>query len=932
MSAIRIVGVKGWAPVLAILILLPSATYMAGLRMSPGGGGESAPSTDNGDEPKVLYTCGMHPQILERKPGICPICQMKLTPMKLDGGEDDGASTGPQERKVLYWRAPMDPNYISEKPGKSPMGMDLVPVYADARETLSGPVIRIDPVTIQNMGIRTERVRRGPLVKIVRTLGRVDYDEPLVVFVDTKFGGWIEELYVDKTGQQVKRGQPLFAVYSPELYSAQQEFLSALRRLPKFEDSTSSTAYSDALANVEAGRRKLRFLDVSDDQIDRLAKSGKVEKNMTIHSPADGIVTEKMALRGMRVKPGMRLYTIADLTRVWVYLDIYEYQLPWIRVGQDATMTLPYVPGRIFRGKVVYIYPYLEKETRVIKARLEFDNPNLELKPEMYANVMLESRLRDDAILIPREAYIDSGTRKVVFVDRGDGKFDPRDIQVGVEGEGGRVEVLLGLEEGDVVVTSGQFMLDSESKLKEAVAKMLQAKRAPVKKAGASMAKAAGMDHAARAGQTEAQQAMTGPAIPSDAAYACPMDKHPDESDRVKQGAFFSGEPGECPWCGMKLKPIDQLQWVQAMKAAEGADVGYTCPKHDHVFSDRPGDCPRCGKKLEAFKVMYTCRDPVHAGEISTFSGDCPRCLDPLVAFRGPWLGEEMAQMNEPADAAPAESARYHCEAHPRVHSDEPGPCTICAQALVEAASVVAGDEPRKIPAGAKFVCPMEECWQFSETEDRCPTCGMKLKPIEDVPWAAELARSEVASSKFICPMHVNEGEQDQPGTCRLCAMQLVPVESIVGLGAGPEQIRRQIDFITEHYLALQTLLAADKTTDVARNALGLVGASEALVKLIGDGEEHERGALLAAARKLHVATLKIAGTDIASDRALFGEVSTAVRSMLNDVRPDQKRWPKLYIFHCPMSQADWIQTSEKKANPYYGFKMLDCGKLVETK
>jgi len=519
----------------------------------PVGEGGGAAGTTSGDN-EQWYTCGMHPNVLQRGPGECPICHMKLTPRKKQDEGGQATAGGTKERKVLYWRAPMDPNYISEKPGKSPMGMDLVPVYADEDESPSAHTIRIDPVTIQNMGVRTAVLKRGPLVKVIRTVGRIDYNEQAVTFISTKFNGWIERLSVDQTGQQVDKGQELFDVYSPELYAAQEEYLAAIRNLPLLERSTFAPATEEAARLVEAAVTKLKYMDVSDEQIAKIQETKRVEKTLTIHSPAAGIVTEKMALDGMYVMPGMRLYTIADLSRVWAYVDIYEYQLPWVYVGQSARMTLPYVPGREFVGKVVYVYPYLEQQTRVIKVRLEFENPALELKPGMYANVKLESELSRDALLIPRAAYIDSGERKVAFLDRGEGKFDPRDIQTGVEAEDGMVEVLHGLDEGEVVVTSGQFLLDAESKLKEAVAKMMEAEQAKTTKRAPAPAKAhASHDAAAPAPKT----------MPKDAAFACPMEEHPDESDPVARGPYFSAQPGECPHCGMKLKPLDQLKWTK---------------------------------------------------------------------------------------------------------------------------------------------------------------------------------------------------------------------------------------------------------------------------------------------------------------------------------------------------------------------------------
>lgn len=419
---------------------------------------------------QTLYTCGMHPQVLLPEPGECPICHMPLTPLRADEAGGAPAPPGAQERRILYWRAPMDPTYISDRPGKSPMGMDLVPVYAD--EVATGPAIRIDPVLRQNMGIRVEPVRRGPLVRTIRTIGRVDYDERRVTYVDMKYEGWIERLFVNQTGVQVERGEPLLEIYSPRLYQAQEELLAALRGLDRLEGTPLPEARREAERLVEDAIKQLRYMDVTEAQIEEIRRTRRSTKTVTYHSPATGIVTDKHVQEGMYVQPGMRLYTIADLSHVWVYVDIYEYQLPWVRIGQKATMTLPYIPGHEFTGQVTYIYPYLTRQTRTIPVRLEFPNPQLELKPQMYATVVLHAELGRDALLIPREAYIDSGRRQVAFVEREPGKFEPRDIRVGVETEEGWVEVIYGLEEGEPVVVSGQFLLDAESKLREALRKM----------------------------------------------------------------------------------------------------------------------------------------------------------------------------------------------------------------------------------------------------------------------------------------------------------------------------------------------------------------------------------------------------------------------------------------------------------------------------
>jgi Cu(I)/Ag(I) efflux system membrane fusion protein/cobalt-zinc-cadmium efflux system membrane fusion protein len=883
-------------------------------------GGAEASSTD----PEQWYTCGMHPNVLQKWPGDCPICHMKLTPLKKDEG-DAGKTDGPSERKILYWRAPMDPNYISEKPGKSPMGMDLVPVYADEGESTSAHTIRIDPVTVQNMGIRTAALGRGPLFRTIRTVGRVDYDEQTVTFVNTRFEGWIENLSVGETGVHVRKGDPLFEVYSPVLYSAQEEYLIAMNGVELLADALPESQ-RDARGNLQAAHTQLRDrFGLNESQVDALRRDRRVARTVTMPSPATGIVTEKMALEGMYVMPGMRLYTIADLSRVWVYVDVYEYQLPWVRIGQRATMTLPYTPGEAFVGKVVYIYPYLDPQTRVVKVRLEFDNPDLQLKPGMYANIRLESELQGDALLIPREAYIDSGTRKVAFVDAGQGRFAPRDIQVGVEAEDGMVEVLYGLDAGEVVVTSGQFMLDAESKLKEAVAKMMKAERATTTQREPAKDVPAGEDGPIATA--------SGSGIPTGAAYACAMDKHPDEADPDKQGPYFSAEPGTCPRCGMILDPLDSLAWVRVLRAAQSGEVGYTCPDHPHVFAKGEGECPRCGKKLKAFKAMYTCPNPGHAGVVRTASGPCPECGRPLAAFRGVWLAEDMADANVPEITELAEGAMYRCRLHPLVHSDRPGDCTICAVPLDGTDRVALGGKATTIPPDATHTCPMEACNHFSSQPGQCPVCGMALKPIGQVEWAKQRLADETKTGEapFVCPMHPHVVAA-APGGCSVCGMQLVHRSRFAPPHDAPSRIAAQVNYIVEHYLEIQQLLASDRVTDLPRQALGLAQASQELLRE-RDGPGVDLPAEVAqAARRLHDAALDTTGERIERDRVTFVELSAAVRTLITHARPDRQRWPELYIYHCPMSKGDWIQAGREKANPYYGFKMLNCGELQETK
>lgn len=355
------------------------------------------------------WTCGMHPWVILPEPGLCPICHMELTPL--------------------------DPAKLAGE-------------------------IAIDPVVVQNIGVRVAPVTTGPLQKEIRTVGTVAYDEAAVRDVNTKISGWIEELKVEETGAVVEQGQPLFELYSPELYQAQEEYLLALQGRSRLTQGL-----------LEDARTKLEFFDIGPKQIQELEQRGAAEKTLTITSPHTGVVIEKNAREGMKIEPGTRVYRIADLSTVWVIATIYEYQLPFIEVGQPAVMTLPYL-SKTFEGEVAYIYPFLQEESRQVKVRLEFPNPEGRLKPGMFATVQLESTLDPQAVLAPREAILATGTRKVAFVSLGDGKFEPRNVETGVETREGMVEIRDGLKPGEKIVTSGQFLLDSESKMRAALAKM----------------------------------------------------------------------------------------------------------------------------------------------------------------------------------------------------------------------------------------------------------------------------------------------------------------------------------------------------------------------------------------------------------------------------------------------------------------------------
>ena len=389
-------------------------------------------------------------------------------------GTREMSSSDTEKGKILYWRAPMNPTEIYDKPGKSAMGMDLVPVYED--EMIGQEAVKIDPVIQQNMGIRLAKVTKGPLIHTIRTYGHITPDETLTAQVNLKTSGWIEKLFVDFTGKYVKKGEPLFEIYSPDLVAAQEEYLVAFRSLGR-------AGGPGGRSMLESSQRRLRYFDVPESEIQALEKSGKVNKTVMIRSPLSGFVIQRNAEEGAYIKAGTMVFRIADLSRVWVDAHIYEYEFSWIVEGQQAEMTLPYLPGRTFRGTVAYVYPYLQPKTRDLIIRLVFQNPEMELKPEMYADVSIKTVLKGEGLMVPSEAVIRTGVRNVVFVSSGHGKFVPRDLVLGPLLDNDRVQVLAGVTAGESVVTSGQFLLDSESNLKEAVRKMMDAKtKAALKK------------------------------------------------------------------------------------------------------------------------------------------------------------------------------------------------------------------------------------------------------------------------------------------------------------------------------------------------------------------------------------------------------------------------------------------------------------------
>ncbi|CUS94387.1 efflux RND transporter periplasmic adaptor subunit [Candidatus Kryptonium thompsonii] len=373
------------------------------------------------------------------------------------------------ERKILYYKDPMHPWITSDKPGKAPdCGMDLVPVYEGEEESEPG-IIRIDLAIVQNIGVKIEPVKRMRLTKTIRTVGRVDYNETKITVLTTKISGWIEKLYVDYTGKFVRKGEPLFEVYSPELVTAQEEYLRAISYRESVSGSKDSYIIEGANLLVESARKRLLYWDISEEQIKELENTKQVRKTLVFYSPVDGVVVEKNVFLGTKVAQGMTLMRIADLSTVWIYADVYEYELPWVKVGEEAEVELSYIPGKVLKGKVVYVYPFLQPETRTVKVRLEFENPGYLLKPDMYVNVNIKSKVAIDALVVPEQSVIRTGKRDIVVAALGGGRFKSIDVKLGVLADG-YYQVLEGLHENQNIVTSSHFLIDSESNLKAALA------------------------------------------------------------------------------------------------------------------------------------------------------------------------------------------------------------------------------------------------------------------------------------------------------------------------------------------------------------------------------------------------------------------------------------------------------------------------------
>jgi membrane fusion protein, copper/silver efflux system len=411
---------------------------------------------------KQLYTCGMHPEIILEEPGNCPICGMNLVPKK----GANTASNNSGERKILYYRAPMDPNEIYDEPGKSKMGMDLVPVYED--EGGSSGVVTIDGAVQQSMNVKIDEVKSKSLSTNIITNGIITTDERNEYLVTTKVNGWIEKLYVNYTGQKVKKGQKLIDIYSPELVAAQQELLTAIGYSEAVGGSINKNILESGDALINNTIKKLELLDISKSDVDELIRSKEIKKYMTLYAPIDGTVLMKYVIEGEKIAPGKQLMHIADLSNLWLKADIYESELNKVSLGASAEMRLSYKPSSVYKGKVSFIYPTVDPKTRIIQLRINVPNPNDELKPAMFANVTIKGKYLGELPVIDETAVLRSGTKSIVILSLGEGKFRPVGVKLGAYANG-YYQVLEGLEIGDRIVTSSQFMIDSESSLRAAV-------------------------------------------------------------------------------------------------------------------------------------------------------------------------------------------------------------------------------------------------------------------------------------------------------------------------------------------------------------------------------------------------------------------------------------------------------------------------------
>lgn len=503
-------------------------------------------------ESKQLYTCGMHPEIISDEPGLCPICEMQLVPIK-----DNNRKSG--ERKILFYRHPMNPEIISDHPQKDEMGMDYVPVYED--EANSEGIVTIDPEVQQNINIKTAIVEVKELSSKVVTNGVLQTNETNEYIVTTRLNGWVEKLYVNYTGQQISKGAKLMDIYSPELVSAQQELLTAISYQNSVNSSSLNSIRESGNELVKNAIRKLELLEVPEAEIKRLIDTKEIKTFITLYSQKSGTVLEKNILEGQKIMAGMPLLKISDLSTLWLMADIYEYELAKVKIGSKAKISFNFFPGKIYEGKVSFIYPTLDPKTRTVKIRIELNNQG-ELKPSMFANIVIEGIDLGKKPVIPENAIIRSGLNNFVILSLGNGKFKPQQVQLGGYADG-YYQVLSGLSEGNTIVTSAQFLIDSESNLKAAINQFQTSMGNEKHK------------------MTDEKREMTDekPKM-KDHKSEMKMEEHNNSSSIVHKGII-------------DVESID--------KNKDGKL--WECPMDWNVISDESGRCPLCNMKLKEYSI-----------------------------------------------------------------------------------------------------------------------------------------------------------------------------------------------------------------------------------------------------------------------------------------------------------------------------------------
>ena len=476
-----------------------------------------------------LWTCSMHPQVIRDKPGICPICFMKLVPVRKGG----------------------------DAPG----------------------VVHIDPTLTQNMGLRTAAVEEGPISTAVRTVGTFREAEPLRHEVALRVSGWIEKLHAGTEGVRLKKGDPLFDLYSPDLLVAQNELLAAARALKRLPENADALLRADAERLLESSRERLRLLDVPAETIDAVLAAGTARPTITFRSPADGFLLEKDVVQGAAVEASKKLFLIVDLSTLWLDAQIYEPQLAHVAVGRKATAR---VAGRDVEGDVVFVSPRIDPQTRTAVARLAFPNADLALKPGLFASVELSIPVAEKAILVPREAVIDTGRRQVAFVAKGQGRFEARNVRMGAEGAGGVVQILSGLAPGETVVVSGQFLLDAESRMREAIRKLSSPEPGVEAVVRAYLPLADSLAHdkpvetAAVDALIEAAKAANAPAVAKEVEHLCcvPLKEQRERFKKVSEAVIALKPAGTVFRCAMA-----GARWLQASDRVQNPYLGTAMPQ-----------------------------------------------------------------------------------------------------------------------------------------------------------------------------------------------------------------------------------------------------------------------------------------------------------------------------------------------------------------